>query len=125
MSRLTAGLAMVAREDKNPIRVGFAMDALHRLAAGCGGAAAEVCRGTWDPAVPCPFYHNLPRLSPQNLYRTLRNFEGETLGGFATGGGGGVGGGPDAELGESGRSGVGLEAEAVARLVPEHQIHGL
>ena len=27
------------------------------------------CRGTWDPLVPCPFYHNLPRLSPQNLHR--------------------------------------------------------
>ena len=34
------------------------------------------CRGTWDPLVPCPFCHNLPRLSPQNLYRILRNFEG-------------------------------------------------
>ena len=40
----------------------------------------SVCRGTWDPLVPCSFYHNLPRLSPQNLYRILRNFEGETLG---------------------------------------------
>ena len=39
----------------------------------------SLCRGTWDPLVPCPFYHNLPRLSPQNLYRILRNFEGETL----------------------------------------------
>ena len=26
-----------------------------------------VCRGTWDPPVPCPFCRNLSRLSPQNL----------------------------------------------------------
>ena len=41
---------------------------------------AGVCRGTWDPVVPFPFFHNLPRLSPQTLYRILRNFEGETPG---------------------------------------------
>ena len=42
------------------------------------------CPGTWDPSVPkCPFCHNLPRLSPQNLHRILRSFEGETLGGFS------------------------------------------
>ena len=35
--------------------------------------------GTWDPLVPCPFCHNLPRLSPRDLCRMLHNFEGETL----------------------------------------------
>ena len=37
-----------------------------------------VCRGTWDPLVPCPVSHKLPRLPPENRYRSLRNFEGET-----------------------------------------------
>ena len=31
-----------------------------------------LCRGTWDPPVPCPFCLSLPRLSPQNLCRILR-----------------------------------------------------
>ena len=45
-------------------------------------------RGTQDYLliVPCPFCHNLPRLSPQNLYRTSRNFEGETRDIWARGG---------------------------------------
>ena len=30
-----------------------------------------VCRGTWDPLNPCSFYHNLTRLSPQNLHRIV------------------------------------------------------
>ena len=40
----------------------------------CGlGRAVENCRGTWDPLVPCPFCHNLPRLSPRNLCIVLRS----------------------------------------------------
>ena len=31
------------------------------------GNGLGVCRGTWDPLVPCPFCHNLLRLSPKNL----------------------------------------------------------
>ena len=53
-------------------------------AAGTVGKAWGRCRATWDPLVPCPFCHNLPRLSPQNLCRMLRKFEGETLGGWGS-----------------------------------------
>ena len=38
------------------------------------------CRGTWDLLVPCPFYHNLPRLPPQNLYRICTESHGDSRG---------------------------------------------
>ena len=50
-----------------------------RACSRCSGRV--VCPGTWAPLVPCPFCRTLPRLSPQNLCRILRNFEEETVSG--------------------------------------------
>lgn len=41
-----------------------------------GDTACSVCCGTWAaPPVPCPLCRSLPRLPPQNVSRSLRNFE--------------------------------------------------
>ena len=54
------------------------LESLERLRTRSAISSSEAGM-SWDlgpSSVPCSFYHNLPRLSPQNLYRILRNFEG-------------------------------------------------